>query len=175
MEHIFLCIQVSKTKGEENALQNCGDICQRCFEVMIHSFQSHVGATALASQSPRLVQTWCSSSEQSCACASLPHKHTTLPQAGVWAMPGNDVLRDLRLSPAFFFLGSFSHLFGLCVPQGRGSSPKPVEYSPQRCPSTARKIFCSEEGTTAIPVKKKTTYFPLGKNPTTTSKDFNSV
>lgn len=28
-------------KGEESALQNSGDICQRCFEVTIHPFQSH--------------------------------------------------------------------------------------------------------------------------------------
>lgn len=132
---------------------------------MIHPFQPHVGATSLGSWSPRLVQTWCSSSEQSCAYVSLPHKRTTLPQAGVWAMPGNDVLCDLRLSPAFFFLGSFSHLFGLYVPQGRGSSPKPEECSPQRWLSTARKKFYSGERATASPVRKKTTYFPLEKNP----------
>lgn len=132
---------------------------------MIHPFHSYVGATTLGSCSPRLVQTCCSSSEQSCACASLPYKCTTLPQAGVWAMPGNDVLCELRFSPAFFFLGFFSLLFGLYASQGRGSSPKPRECSPQRWLSTARKNFCSGEGATASPVRKKTTYFPLEKKP----------
>lgn len=145
-------------KGEESALQNSGDICQRCFEVMLHPFQSHMGATTLGSCSPRLAQTWCSSFEQS----SLLHKPKTLPQTGVLATPGDDVLCDLRLSPVFFFLGFFSHLFGLWVSQGRGSSPEPVECSPQRL-STARKNCWSGEGATASPVRKKTTYFPLEK------------
>lgn len=132
---------------------------------MIHPFQSHVDATTLGSCSPRLVQTWCSSSEQSCACATLPHKYITLPPAGVWATPGNNILCDLRLSPTIFFLGFFSHLFGLCVSQGRGFSLRPGGCSPQRWLSTARKNFCSREVATASPVRKKTTYFPLEKKP----------
>lgn len=119
-----------------------------------------MGATTLGSCSPRLAQTWCSSFEQS----SLLHKPKTLPQTGVLAKPGNDVLCDLRLSPVFFFLGFFSHLFGLWVSQGRDSSPEPVECSPQRL-STTRKNYWSGEGATASPVRKKTTYFPLEKKP----------
>lgn len=42
---MFLCEYKFQTqKGEESALQNSGDICQRCFVVTIYPFQSHAGS-----------------------------------------------------------------------------------------------------------------------------------
>ena len=130
--------------------------------------------------SPSSAQTRRRSFGQSCACACLPHKCKALPQAGVWAHDGQWcsvwpwATRGSAL-PLFFLWpeGFFSHLFGLWVPQGRGSSPGHTECSAQRWLSTARKNYCSGEGASASLVRKNTAYFPLKKTPT--SKDFNSV
>lgn len=154
-------------KGEDSALQNPGDICQRCYAVLTHPFQSPAGAVTLGSPQPQL-----SSSPAQLFLGrallvpvyhvngKLCHRRCAGPRRAAmsWASSGNP-----RLSPALFFscpwVSSPTYL-GSELPKAEAPLPS-TQSALYR--GTARKNDGGGEGASASLVRKNTAYFPLKK------------